>query len=168
MRRVTYLIIFFGILSIINMGLIIQETTLLDRFKSDIKILSIKYDVYGPFEDFLVTRYTIVNYNGLLNSRVINSTLWGFYVIFPRSNLALGYDDVKSNILKVLDEYSFQDYIKDKSYTIYLYNRTNVGYERNMSFRTAVSLFLNYQYEYKLAYTIKPLFTDSPYSYFTY
>ena len=67
MRRVTYLIIFFGILSIINMGLIIQETTLLDRFKSDIKILSIKYDVYGPFEDFLVTRYTIVNYNGLLN-----------------------------------------------------------------------------------------------------
>ena len=39
----------------------------MERFKSDIKILSIKYDVYGPFEDFIVTRYTIVNYNALLN-----------------------------------------------------------------------------------------------------
>jgi len=39
----------------------------------DIKLLAIRCDVTEPIDSFLITRYTVVNYNSLYRKKVITT-----------------------------------------------------------------------------------------------
>ncbi|CAD8086115.1 unnamed protein product [Paramecium sonneborni] len=153
---------------IVNLGMLLQQVQNLQNYQDLLALLSIKYDIYEPIESFLNTRYTIVNLNQALATQVINQSLYNELILFPRSNLVKGYDDLKDNIFDVISRKEFQSFLKDKYFDSVWYVTTNQGIEKNITFRSGILALLNYQYEFKLAYTVKVLQTDGPYFYYSY
>lgn len=64
------------------------------RYLSDIDLLQIKNYLFQPVESFIVTRYTIINYNAQFSAKLINQTQLNSLLKFPNANLNLGFDDV--------------------------------------------------------------------------
>ncbi|CAD8124779.1 unnamed protein product [Paramecium sonneborni] len=166
----TFNIIFiiYIIIGIINFSLLIDQVANLKKYQELMVLLKIKYDIYEPIESFLNTRYTIVGLNAALSNKIIAQNEYDQLIKFPRSNLAKGYDDLKVNIMDVIQKREFQSFLKDKYFDAFLYISTNKGNLKNITFRSGILAMLNYQYEYKLAYTIRPLVIDSAYSYYSY
>ncbi|CAD8062608.1 unnamed protein product [Paramecium primaurelia] len=148
--------------------IIFDETFYLKELISHLELLSIKNEIYQPIDSFLVTRYTIVTYNQLLNLKMIDEIEHAQFIQFPKSNLLSGYDLLKQSITKVLYIPEFQPFLEENYLILSLYVKNNTGVNYNISFRESIHLLLNYQYEYKLAYTVKPLLTDGPYFYYSY
>ncbi|CAD8175067.1 unnamed protein product [Paramecium pentaurelia] len=138
------------------------------EYISQMNLLSIKNEVYQPIESFLLTRYTILTYSTLLQTKAITQNDYQYLIKFPNSNLLSGYDDLKISITKVLNIPEFQPFLQENYQIITLYEKTNIGKEYNITFREAIHLLLNYQYEYKLAYTVKSIIVDGPYFYYSY
>ncbi|CAD8196485.1 unnamed protein product [Paramecium pentaurelia] len=160
--------IIYVIVGVLNFSLLIDQVANLQKYQELMVLLKIKYDIYEPIESFLNTRYTIVGLNGALSSKIISQQEYDYLIKFPRSNLAKGYDDLKVNIMDVIQKREFQSFLKDKYFEAFWYTSTNKGSQRNTTFRSGILAMLNYQYEYKLAYTIRPLVIDSAYSYYSY
>ncbi|CAK71884.1 unnamed protein product (macronuclear) [Paramecium tetraurelia] len=167
---VAFIIIYliYILIAIIFSIIIFDETYEFKSLISHLELLSIKNEVYQPIDSFLVTRYTIVNYNQLLGLKFIDDIEYAHLVQFPRSNLLSGYDLLKKSITKVLYIPQFQPFLEENYLILSLYVTNNTGVNYNISFRESIHLLLNYQYEYKLAYTVKPLLTDGPYFYYSY
>ncbi|CAD8175027.1 unnamed protein product [Paramecium pentaurelia] len=153
---------------VLNLSILIQQVQKLQNYQDLLALLSIKYDIYEPIESFLNTRYTIVNLNQAVATRVINQSVFNELVIFPRSNLVKGYDDLKENIFDVISRKEFQTFLKDRYFDSIWYISSNKGSDKNITFRSGILALLNYQYDFKLAYTIKTLQTDGPYFYYSY
>ncbi|CAD8073966.1 unnamed protein product [Paramecium sonneborni] len=164
--NILYLI--YILVIIISSITILNQTYYFKKLISHLDLLSIKNEVYQPINSFLVTRYTIVTYNQLLNLQAIDEIEHIKLTQFPKSNLLSGYDLLKKSITKVLYIPEFQPFLEENYLTLSLYVKNNTGVNYNLSFRESIHLLLNYQYEYKLAYTVKPLQTDGPYSYYSY
>ncbi|CAD8078999.1 unnamed protein product [Paramecium sonneborni] len=147
---------------------ILDETYYFRKLISHLDLLSIKNEIYLPINSFLVTRYTIVTYNSLLSLQAIDEIEYQQLIKFPKSNLLSGYDLLKKSITKVLSITEFQPFLQENYLTLSLYVKNNTGINYNISFRESIHFLLNYQYEYKLAYTVKPLQTDGPYFYYSY
>ncbi|KAM3144179.1 hypothetical protein pb186bvf_003641 [Paramecium bursaria] len=149
---------------------IIFITTIMtiSQLSSDISLITIKNDIFEPFQSFIVFRYTIVNYNNLIFLNLITASQYSQLIAFPQSNLAQAYDNSKLSIQSVLERKEFQSFLIGNYLTVMMYQRTGVGKQTNLTFRSVLSQFLNYQYDFKLAYTIKPLDRDSPYFYYSY
>ncbi|CAK80956.1 unnamed protein product (macronuclear) [Paramecium tetraurelia] len=160
-----FLYIFAGV---INLSILIEQVQKLQNYQDLLALLSIKYDIYEPIESFLNTRYTIVGLNQAIATRVITQSVFNELVAFPRSNLARGYDDLKGNIFDVISRKEFQTFLKDRYFDSNWYISTNKGINKNMTFRSGILALLNYQYDFKLAYTVKTLQTDGPYFYYSY
>ncbi|CAD8082822.1 unnamed protein product [Paramecium primaurelia] len=156
------------LVGIINMIILIEQVQNLQKYQDLMVLLSIKYDIYEPIESFLNTRYTIVGLNQAISTKMITQQEYNELVAFPNSNLVKGYDDLKSNIMDVIQRKEFQSFLKDYYFESYWYTSTNKGSQRNTTFRSGILAMLNYQYEYKLAFTIRPLVIDSAYSYYSY
>ncbi|CAD8180046.1 unnamed protein product [Paramecium octaurelia] len=147
---------------------VIVATYQIKEYISQMNLLSIKNEVYQPIESFLLTRYTIITYNTLLSTKAVTQNEYQYLIKFPNSNLLSGYDDLKISITKVLDIPEFQPFLQENYQIITLYEKTNIGKEYNITFREAIHLLLNYQYDYKLAYTVKTIVIDGPYFYYSY
>ncbi|CAD8180132.1 unnamed protein product [Paramecium octaurelia] len=160
-----FLYIFAGV---INLSILIEQVQKLQEYQDLLALLSIKYDIYEPIESFLNTRYTIVGLNQALATKVITQSVFNELVAFPRSNLAKGYDDLKGNIFDVISRKEFQSFLKDRYFDSIWYISTNQGVDKNITFRSGILALLNYQYDFKLAYTVKTLQTDGPYFYYSY
>ncbi|CAD8084804.1 unnamed protein product [Paramecium sonneborni] len=147
---------------------VIVTTYQINDYISHLNLLSIKNEIYQPIESFLLTRYTILTYNTLLQTKAITQSEYQYLINFPNQNLLSGYDDLKISITKVLNIPEFQPFLQENYQIITLYEKTNFGVDYNITFREAIHLLLNYQYEYKLAYTIKSIIVDGPYFYYSY
>ncbi|CAD8173646.1 unnamed protein product [Paramecium octaurelia] len=151
---------------------IIQLTEInsnLEGLASDIDLLQIKNFIFQPLETFLVTRWTIVNYNLLRDQKQINLTQYAELIKFPRSNLNLGYDSLDQNLKKAFNRPELQEFLKSTYLEVYAYVKTNQGEIYNISLRNSINILINYQYTFKMAYILDgSAVADSPYVYFQY
>ncbi|CAD8150395.1 unnamed protein product [Paramecium octaurelia] len=138
-------------------------------FISDMKLLSVRYDVTGPLESFSVSRFTQINYREMQSRKVINSSYAAQLQLFPKKNLMQSFDKMKKSMGNVLLR-SEIDQISNITYLpIMLYvNTNNTGQEYNVSKRSVIIMTLNYQYEFKLRLDGLGGGFDNPYYYFTY
>lgn len=56
----------------------------------------------GPFDEFMAVRYTLFIYGNMLKANTMTKENYNFLVIFPRTRLSSGYDDLKTNFNKQL------------------------------------------------------------------
>ncbi|CAD8097357.1 unnamed protein product [Paramecium sonneborni] len=154
---------------IIQIIQLIEINKNLEGLASDIDLLQIKNFIFQPLETFLVTRWTIVNYNLLRDQKVINLTQYADLINFPRSNLNMGYDSLDENLKKAFNRPELQQFLKDTYLQVYVYVKTNQGEVYNISLRNSINILINYQYTFKMAYIIDgAAVPDSPYVYFQY
>ncbi|CAD8119563.1 unnamed protein product [Paramecium sonneborni] len=133
-----------------------------------LELLKIKYDLFQPVETFIVTRYTIINYNNQFAAKQITKSQLDFYLKFPNSNLNLGFDDVYQNQEIILNRLELQEFLS-QFYEIYIYSKTDIGEMYNITMRQALSILINYQYTFKAAYVFDGrTVTDSPYIFYSY
>ncbi|CAD8179593.1 unnamed protein product [Paramecium pentaurelia] len=166
-------ILMFLLCIIIQLSIqIIQLTEInqnLEGLASDIDLLQIKNFIFQPLETFLVTRWTIVNYNLLRDQKQINLTQYAELIKFPRSNLNLGYDSLDQNLKKAFNRPELQDFLKNTYLEVYVYVKTNQGEIYNISLRNSINILINYQYTFKMAYILDgAAVADSPYVYYQY
>lgn len=74
----------------------------LKTFLIESDMLQIEALFMGPFDEFMAVRYCLFVYGEILKSGVINLERYNFLIIFPRSRLSSGYDDLKTNFNKQL------------------------------------------------------------------
>ncbi|CAK59480.1 unnamed protein product (macronuclear) [Paramecium tetraurelia] len=141
---------------------------LLNLNLNELELLRIKYDLFQPVETFIVTRYTIINYNNQFAAKQITKPQLDFYLKFPNSNLNLGFDDVYQNQEAILNRLELQSFLSEV-YEIYIYVKTDNGELFNITMRQALSILINYQYTFKAAYVYDgKTVTDSPYIFYSY
>ncbi|CAD8068799.1 unnamed protein product [Paramecium sonneborni] len=166
-------------LSFTSVCLLIQLSFVIAQFSStnnsltnlifDIDLLQIKNFAFQPFESFLVTRWTIFNYNNLKASGKISSETFDQLIIFPRSNLPLGFDRLEENVNSVLNKLQLQQFLETTYLDIQLYVSSNTGEHFNVSLRNCITIMLNYQYITKMAYQLDGnVIVDSPHIYYQY
>ncbi|CAD8095367.1 unnamed protein product [Paramecium sonneborni] len=167
-----FLIMFFFcivIQFIIQIIQLIEINRNLKGLASDIDLLQIKNFIFQPLETFLVTRWTIVNYNLMRDQKEINLAQHADLIKFPRSNLNLGYDSLDENLKKAFNRPELQQFLKNTYLEVYIYVKTNQGEIYNISLRNSINILINYQYTFKMAYIIDgAAVADSPYVYFQY
>ncbi|CAD8192866.1 unnamed protein product [Paramecium pentaurelia] len=135
---------------------------------NELELLKIKYDLFQPVETFIVTRYTIINYNNQFAAKQLTKPQLDFYLKFPNSNLNLGFDDVYQNQEAILNKLELQSFLSEV-YEIYIYVKTDIGELYNITMRQALSILINYQYTFKAAYVYDGrTVTDSPYIFYSY
>ncbi|CAD8081909.1 unnamed protein product [Paramecium sonneborni] len=158
-------IILIQIYVIINLSLISN----IRGFISDIKLLSVRYDVTGPLESFSVSRFTQINYREMLGRKAINSTYAAQLQIFPRHYLMKSFDKMKKSMGDVLLRSEIDKISNITNIPIMLYVKTNnIGEQYNVSKRSVIIITLNYQYDFKLHLDGIGGGFDDPYFYFTY
>lgn len=82
---------------------LVATTNTFNSYLTNIDLLQIKYYLFQPLESFIVTRYTIINYNAYYTAKTITATQLKSYLVFPNSNLNLGFDDVRTNLAEILN-----------------------------------------------------------------
>ncbi|CAD8119553.1 unnamed protein product [Paramecium sonneborni] len=166
----------FVIILILNQGLFLSQILLsiinslntLNQNNVDIDLLQIKYHLFQPVESFIVTRYTIINYNAQYTEKSITKSQLDKYLTFPNSNLNLGFDDVQQNQAAILNRLTLQDFLAEY-YDFYIYIKTDIGELYNITMRQALSILINYQYTFKAAYKYDgKTVSDSPYIFYSY
>ncbi|CAD8080490.1 unnamed protein product [Paramecium sonneborni] len=158
-------ILFIILIQIYNLSLIMN----IRSFISDMKLLSVRYDVTGPLESFSVSRFNQINYREMLSRKVINSTYAAQLQIFPRNNLMQSFDKMKKSMGDVLLRSEIDKISNITNIPIMLYVGTNnTGKEYNVSKRSVIIITLNYQYDFKLHLDGLGGGFDNPYFYFTY
>ncbi|CAD8089740.1 unnamed protein product [Paramecium sonneborni] len=146
-----------------------QTNTSLTNLIFDIDLLQIKNFAFQPFESFLVTRWTIFNYNNLKTAGKISQESFDQLVIFPRSNLHLGFDRLEENVNSVLNKLQLQQFLESTYLDIQLYTSSNLGEHFNVSLRNCITIMLNYQYITKMVYQLEGnVNVDTPYIYYQY
>ncbi|CAD8059303.1 unnamed protein product [Paramecium primaurelia] len=166
-------------LSFLSFCLLIQLSFVITQFSStntsltnlifDIDLLQIKNFAFQPFESFLVTRWTIFNYNNLKTSGKITQVEFDQLIIFPRSNLHLGFDRLEENVNSVLNKLQLQQFLESTYLDIQLYTSSNQGEHFNVSLRNCITIMLNYQYITKMAYQLDGnVVVDTPHIYYQY
>ncbi|CAK93008.1 unnamed protein product (macronuclear) [Paramecium tetraurelia] len=166
-------------LSFLSVCLLIQLSFVIAQFSStntsltnlifDIDLLQIKNFAFQPFESFLVTRWTIFNYNNLKAAGAITEEAFKQLIAFPRSNLPLGFDRLEENVNSVLNKLQLQQFLESTYLDIQLYTSSNQGEHYNVSLRNCITIMLNYQYITKMAYQLDGnVVVDSPHIYYQY
>ncbi|CAD8104782.1 unnamed protein product [Paramecium sonneborni] len=146
----------------------ISSLNILNQNNVDIDLLQIKYYLFQPIESFIVTRYTIINYNAQYSAKSITKSQLDKYLIFPNSNLNLGFDDVQQNQAAILNRLTLQEFL-GQYYDFYIYIKTDIGELYNITMRQALSILINYQYTFKAAYKYDgKTVSDSPYIFYSY
>ncbi|CAD8197904.1 unnamed protein product [Paramecium pentaurelia] len=168
--RLLVIVLIFNQVLFLNQILIsiISSLNVLDQNNVDIDLLQIKYYLFQPVESFIVTRYTIINYNAQFSAKAITKNQLDKYLVFPNSNLNLGFDDVQSNQAAILNRLTLQDFLAEY-YDFYIYIKTDVGELYNITMRQSLSILINYQYTFKAAYKYDGrTVSDSPYIFYSY
>ncbi|CAD8090904.1 unnamed protein product [Paramecium primaurelia] len=145
-----------------------QSSSTLNQYLTNIDLLQIKYYLFQPVESFIVTRYTIINYNAQFTAKSITKSELDKYLVFPNSNLNLGFDDVQQNQAAILNRLTLQDFLA-QYYDFYIYIKTDIGELYNITMRQSLSILINYQYTFKAAYKYDGrTVSDSPYIFYSY
>ncbi|CAD8104784.1 unnamed protein product [Paramecium sonneborni] len=145
-----------------------SSSTTFNQYLTNIDLLQIKYYLFQPVESFIVTRYTIINYNAQYSAKSITKSQLDKYLIFPNSNLNLGFDDVQQNQAAILNRLTLQEFL-GQYYDFYIYIKTDIGELYNITMRQALSILINYQYTFKAAYKYDgKTVSDSPYIFYSY
>ncbi|CAD8198779.1 unnamed protein product [Paramecium octaurelia] len=168
--RLLVIVLIFNQILFLNQILISLITSLnvLEQNNVDIDLLQIKYYLFQPVESFIVTRYTIINYNAQFTAKSITKSQLDKYLMFPNSNLNLGFDDVQQNQAAILNRLTLQDFLAEY-YDFYIYIKTDVGELYNITMRQSLSILINYQYTFKAAYKYDGrTVSDSPYIFYSY
>ncbi|KAM3145512.1 hypothetical protein pb186bvf_002286 [Paramecium bursaria] len=170
-HRLFLMIFILGMLIQLILQLIqlLSINTSFTKLVSAVDLLQIENYIYQPLATFLVTRWSILNYNGYYNTKQITYDNLEQLLVFPYSNLDLGFDDLAINIHKLLNRPELQQFLEFTQVDLQIYTDTATGDNFTLSVRNSIDLLLNYQYAIKMSYAIEgTVDTDSPNIYFTY
>ncbi|KAM3145505.1 hypothetical protein pb186bvf_002279 [Paramecium bursaria] len=139
------------------------------RMIDQMDFLQVKSLIFQPMNQFLVSRWTIINYNNQYAEDYIDHKTLEEYLVFPIQNLPLGYDDLHYNINTRLNQNKILTVLSQDVVNIKLYIDTSTGTEYQLSVSKSIDILLEYQYTIKMRYFIEgSIVFDSPYAYYNY